>query len=840
MITRVAAIVAGSVGISAALLPTQIGWSFQQQLDELTGSTFTVPGSDTSVRLWSDTNGERPMLTDYQIQLGAEGPVATGSTAANITLRYAQFDPMVHGAPTVPAALEADDDLELFIVQFHTPAVDAYRDDLASRGATLHKYLPHRAYVMQMTDDVRTQIEHLPYVRWVGDFHPAYRVDEVITNRYEHLFYGADAIDVRARAMAMANGQDAVLGADHPKFPEDAAWDEEQIYSIQVFQRGELQKQFVANRIEAMGGVIEHLIPDGFLLRATLTPRQLLAVLNMNEVAFVDPWGPPETDMNIAREIGGADYIESELGFTGQGVRGEVMDTNIRQSHVDFQNPPATLHGNHGGDSSHGTATYGIVFATGTGSANGRGMLPDAEAKISADFDFLGNRYTHTSQLTDPGGAYRAVFQSNSWGNSRTTTYTTISAEMDDILLLNDITICQSQSNSGGTPSRPQAWAKNIVSVGGVYHRNTLTKTDDGWSFGASTGPADDGRTKPDLTHFYDSIFCPSSSGDNAYTSSFGGTSGATPIVAGYVGLMYQMWHEGVFDGFGGDATVFDSRPNMATAKALMINSAMLYDQGDLTRYRQGWGMPDLTRLYDMRDNMFIIDESDPLQALGSVSYAIFVAPDEPDLKVTMVYTDTAGNVSSTIDRINDLNLQVTSPSGTIYHGNNGLATSNWSASGGSPNDVDTVENVFVETPESGEWTVTITAAEVNEDSNLDTGTLDADFALVVSGGAGEPAMNLSVDPLFGGQFATASTDNSTPGETVYLIYSLTGTGSTYVPALDVTLNLNNPQLGSSAVADGSGTASFNEFVPDVPPTVVWLQAAEAGRKSNVVLTQIN
>ena len=78
---------------------------------------------------------------------------------------------------------------------------------------------------------------------------------------------------------------------------------------------------------------------------------------------------------------------------------------------------------------------------------------------------------------------------------------------MDDIIWRLDIAITQSQSNSGTRQSRPQAWAKNIISVGGIRHFNTLTTADDSWTSGASIGPAEDGRIKPDVSYWYDGIF---------------------------------------------------------------------------------------------------------------------------------------------------------------------------------------------------------------------------------------------------------------------------------------------------------------------------------------------
>ena len=68
-------------------------------------------------------------------------------------------------------------------------------------------------------------------------------------------------------------------------------------------------------------------------------------------------------------------------------------------------------------------------------------------------------------------------------------------------------------------------------------------------------------------------------------------------------------------------------------------------------------------------------------------------------MRVTMTYADPAGNPASTLHRINDLTLKVTSPSSVVYWGNNGLLEGNWSAPNGDPNTVDTVERVTGERP---------------------------------------------------------------------------------------------------------------------------------------------
>lgn len=101
--------------------------------------------------------------------------------------------------------------------------------------------------------------------------------------------------------------------------------------------------------------------------------------------------------------------------------------------------------------------------------------------------------------------------------------------------------------------------------------------------------------------------------------------------------------------------------------------------------------------------------------------------------------------------------------------------------------------------------------------------------------------LQLSAGPLNWGQNASFTAEGAAAGETVYFIYSLTGEGSTFVPFLNVTLGLDRPALGGTAVADAGGTANLNTTLPGGNrATLIWLQAAHAGVASNVLLTQIN
>ncbi|MGH2640159.1 MAG: S8 family serine peptidase, partial [Actinomycetota bacterium] len=654
--------------------------------------------------------GTAPARQDVRLGADQEEPVRE-----EIKLRFATFDPVVDGPPRIPDPLGAPAGADVYLVQLTTEPRDEHKARIDELGAEITFYVPDHAYIVRMDDEARETVEDLPFVRWVGAYHPAYKLEEELVERL------TEPPDVEA--------------AQIPR------------YSIMVLQRGAETQGDVAEEVKRLGGTVDSTTEQGFRLEASLDDAQLLEVARLGEILFIDRWTPPEDDMDIARQISGADFLESTAGYTGQGVRGEVMDSRLRTTHQDFQATAPIIHAgnnqpteNCSGDG-HGTCAYGIVFGDGSGDATARGVLPDGQG-IFAGRAFVANRYTHTEELVDPTDQFRAVFQSNSWGGGLTTQYTTVSAEMDDILFLNDLLVTQSQSNAGTQNSRPQAWAKNIVSVGGINHQDTLDRTDDVWSGGASIGPAADGRIKPDLSHFWDLTFTTSSTGDAAYTN-FGGTSGATPITAGHFGLMFQMWADGVFagaPGAGGD--VFDSRPHMTTAKALMINSAFQYDfsgtADDLTRVHQGWGMADLENLYELARQHgwqlpVLVNETAILGPDETHSYPLEVGAEDCFAKATMTYADPMGNPAATEARINDLSLRLTSPSGTVYWGNNGLLTGTVSTAGGTSNTVDTVENVILEAAESGTWTVDVLGDEIFEDGHPETAATDADYALVVT-----------------------------------------------------------------------------------------------------------
>src|SRR5439155_1317249 len=91
---------------------------------------------------------------------------------------------------------------------------------------------------------------------------------------------------------------------------------------------------------------------------------------------------------------------------------------------------------------------------------------------------------------------------------------------------------------------------------------------------------------------------------------------------------------------------------------------------------------------------------------------------------------------------VNDLDLEVIGPDGTVYHGNQfdqGESIPNSPAR----DNINNVEAVYLSVPMPGEYIVRVRAQRVVEDSRVDTQAIDQDFALVISADIQPPGTGL-------------------------------------------------------------------------------------------------
>lgn len=663
-----------------------------------------------------------------------------------LRLVMGQFDPL-RGLPSYDGALAAPAGTRLHVVQFHTQVLPEYRAALVAAGAQALHFLPANCLVVRGDARAMAAVRALPCVRWLGALPNAWKVDA----------------DARAFLLAGAD-----VGAREWNLVLAAKPDRERL----------------AGSVVAMGGTVTELCEGSTMLRAALTPAQLGMLFADDTVVFVDPVTATGEDMDNARIQGGAVYVETLGGYNGQGVIAEITES-FQETHPDFAGRFLVRGTNSAGN--HGHCTAGIVAGSGANNAAARGVMSQCTV-VEHGYTSAGAHYANILGSVDPTSPTRSMQATASWGSVQTTQYTSVSQAVDDGLFDADFVRTQSMSNLGNQNVRPEAWAKNTISVGGVRHQNNSNPADDVWQ-GASIGPASDGRLKPEVTAYYESVLTSDRTGTSGYNTaagvagdyyaSFSGTSSATPIVNGFVGIMQQMFTDGLFRNVlpqpATAANRFANKPKMSTVKAMLCNTASQYPfasaADNLSRVKQGWGFPSLQRLYDNRSRIVVLDEYDTLQIGQSRSYWIYVAPGTPELRVTMVHADQAALPSAAVHLINDANLKVTRWSdGTSWWGNNGLADGNFSTAGGVANNRDTVECVYLQNPTPGIYLVDVAALSIPQDGKVETPQIDMDFAL-------------AMHPMGGGYHATGGLtmdlQSSGPGNLTFAATGVPATGWT-------------------------------------------------------------
>ncbi|HET6403853.1 MAG TPA: S8 family serine peptidase [Candidatus Thermoplasmatota archaeon] len=581
------------------------------------------------------------------------------------------------------------------LVLLRTPMTSEWHAALAAQGATVHAYVPDNAFLVR-ADSFRG-VEALPFVRGVTGLAPAAKIE--------------------------------------PGLVEEGG---AQLVNVLTVPGGPGAREETLAALAALGARVVHDAPEVERVTALVDSESLLALAATPSLLWIDRASlQAETDMAIIRQMVGASHLAGlAVPFRGEGVVGEVMDSGLETTHQDFDALLAVDGAN--APDSHGTSVFGIVFGSGDGDAQARGMAPDARG-VFAWYNSGQTRYAHAATLAS---AYGGVFQTHSWGRPvpKDNQYDSYANENDRVVNDLDVLMLQSMSNCGPLCARREAMAKNILSVGALYHMDTPQTTDDRWNANmgsmASTGPAADGRIKPELVGPYDAIH--TTTVGNGYTYGFGGTSGATPVVAGAVALTNEMHMDGVFAGSSG-------LPTPATVKALLVASArpylphqamhpvLLNAAGNaMQRDIQGWGLPDLQALHRAGAGALVVQDAPPLRTGESATFTYAPVPGTSATRIVLVWTDVPANPGASKTLVNDLDLVVRDATGAlVWQGNVGLRDAPFSAPGGSPDRTNNVENVFLPGLVGGPLAITVRAAAVNLDAVPSTTAIDQDFSLV-------------------------------------------------------------------------------------------------------------
>jgi len=662
---------------------------------------------------------------------------------------------------TMPhASIEMPPAGTVYLVQANRPWGDATRAFVSGTGCDLLAYVPEETWLVRCP--LRAAIDTLrkaPFVARIEPFHCSYR-----------------------------------LAPEVESWISGEAGPEEEPRALNALAFGPAAKRALAAEARVLGAWPGPDDGDGSVLRLRATRSQARRLACDDHLAWLAPTSPIIMLMDNVRADSGADWQArpENGGRCGAGVRGEILDAGLDLDHREYADR-LTLHGPVGGESWHGTATFGIAFSSGNYDAKSKGMLPCGDG-IAGDFNAMTDRFSFTK---DTKNVHHASFQSNSWGNL-TYTYDVPSFDMDEIAWRLDFALLQAAGNSGDL-SWPniisEGMSKNAIVVGGFNHADTLTLADDwfcghdctvytsqsaceadifcAWPSGAcandyicaSYGPTNDGRQKPDLSYWVDHIYTTDTdpaTGADGYRAAMYGTSSASPMTAGVLGLILEMWadtSQGGVNPWGkspAGSTVFEKQPHASTMKALLANSAEQYAFSGtshvFTRARQGWGRANAESAKRRAAHSLVVDEETVLREGESATWTLVVEPGEPELRATLSWLDPPKNLLAAGKQLlDDLDLKLVSPPDdlgnvSVYCGNAGLNGSMYSAplwTGAGPasaapdcdtpviapsrNGLDNLEGVIVHEASPGEgiragtWTIKVKAFDVNVDQSTNT-----------------------------------------------------------------------------------------------------------------------
>lgn len=661
---------------------------------------------------------------------------------------------------------------DVLIVKFPAP-VTAAQDRALKAAATVYAYLPHFAYLVRpltvsregATTAALSSIASLSAIgaSWTGVYEPAYKLSPSV---------GA------ALATAPSEGEPplAVLVELFPDADLDAFRETLRELGIRSVVGAARKSSFSRVRLllsrAELGRVHEALANRSEVLFVDVEARRVL--LN-------------DTTVWVCQSgvTGGQATPVFTNGIFGQGQVVAILDTGIDPDMCYFRDPARGLPPRNecdggtvvdplqrkvlavdflwtsecaGGISAtewdthdHGTHVAGT--AAGDNFANplthdaGDGMAPGAKLVIQdgglttdncADLPGIGCPVVDLVPIFQQTYTQGARIHSNSWGDQENAMpqndYTAATQDADEFTWNHkDFLILFAAGNSGpgtATVGSPSV-AKNVVSVGATL-RGASAESMASFS---SCGPTDDGRIKPDVTVPGSSIVSAdndlNTATNNCGSRTMSGTSMATPGAAGLAALARQYFADG-FHPTGQASAANAFQPSAALVKAVLVNSAQPMTGsgtgGTIPASCQGWGRVHLDKALafpgDARQ-LWVKDNALPFPTGSSNDtrvYSFTVAAGEA-LKATLVWSDYPAAVAAGTHLVNDLDLVVAGPGGT-YLGN--VFSSGQSTTGGSADRKNTVEQVLLNAPAAGTYTVTVRSFNVPNGPQP--------FALVVTG----------------------------------------------------------------------------------------------------------
>lgn len=395
-----------------------------------------------------------------------------------------------------------------------------------------------------------------------------------------------------------------------------------------------------------------------------------------------------------------ASIANGGLGLTGQGVVVGVGDNGDIQTHLDFTGRII----NRAGDipRAHATHVAGTVGGAGIINELHEGYAP----KSTILSQLFNNIITKAPTYVQDNGM---VIGSHSYGlvaddcafngiydlNARILDQQAIDLpELQHVFAAgNDgFRTCSPFPSGFRTVMGGFQCAKNIITVGATDYKRD-------WATFSSKGPVRDGRVKPEIMSQGERV---ASTWSNNQYSFNNGTSMAAPGVSGGLALLIERYR----------TTHGNANPKNGLLKALLCNGAS--DRGNAgPDFTYGFGSMNLVRSLAMMEANHYFTNTVAQNITNT--HTISVPANTAQLKVLLYWNDPAASVMAAHTLVNNLNLSVTGPGGTVLpYVLDTLSSNVNNAATATGNDaINNIEQVVINNPAAGSYDLKANGAAI-------------------------------------------------------------------------------------------------------------------------------
>ncbi|WP_081670898.1 S8 family serine peptidase [Sporocytophaga myxococcoides] len=539
---------------------------------------------------------------------------------------------------------------EYILIQFFELPNETTQAQLKSAGTTLLKYVPNYAYWASfqraLTDDEIKKFK----IRSIEKILPEHKIDEKL------------------------NGE---VKKEKRTFTD---------LEVTYFQDADTIR--LKHSLANLGAVIIKSSPFQNSLIIRISSGRIQALGSVPQISYIMPAPPkPEHSNFISVNQHRNNVLQSDFagqrGLSGNGLTVGIDDEGAIGIHQDLKpvritnlSPPAI--------NNHATHVAGTTGGSGNIDPRARGAAFNANL-VAQSFPGLinnGPSYYNTYGMTVTNNSYGYLSYWGVYDNSSNYTDKT----QDNVVspgLLHVVATHNGGAAGFYTVSSGWATAKNVLSVGSVNEHDVIS----GFS---GKGPVNDGRLKPEIVGLGESVY--STLPGNSYTY-FSGTSMACPGVTGSVTLLYERYNQ-----------LKGVRPNADIIKALVCNTAD--DLGNAgPDYSYGFGRINSKRAVEALEANLYFENT--ISQGQNLTHTINVPSGTGQLRVLLYWKDKEGAEFSSVNLVNNLDIQITKSPNTYLP---------WVLSSANPesiavrgvDNINNIEQVTVDNPDAGSYTVNI------------------------------------------------------------------------------------------------------------------------------------